>query len=456
MRDKVFLTARSRLALWYGGVMGAILCLSGIGSYLVMAHAHWQSLDRELAAVAGTLHDTLEPVLEEPSQVSAGAKKILPKICVVGSICSTQLVHPRHILGGVHQEGYYFRLVALSGSLLATVGLQPENNSSELDTQTWQTVTDQKGERYHQVSLLLTTVQGKNWGYVQVGRSLNDYDRHLGESKLALLLGIPIFLLLVSMASWWLSAKAMQPVYQSYQQIQQFTADAAHELRTPIAAIQATTESVLRMDMLSETEARDTLKTIERQNNRLSQLVKDLLLLSRMDLHISEAKMQLCSLNDILSDLAEELAVLALAQAIALKLDVSTPHPLLIMGDQAQLYRLFSNLITNGIRYTPAGGEVQLRLYRHEHDAVVVVQDSGIGIAPEDQERIFERFYRVSSDRSRATGGSGLGLAIAKAIALTHGGNIGLESQPDIGSSFTVRLPLWQAKQVENSINRVF
>lgn len=449
MRDKVFLTARSRLALWYGGVMGAILCLSGIGSYLVMAHAHWQSLDRELTSVAGTLHDTLEPVLEKPSQVSAGAKKILPKICVVGSICSTQLVHQRHILGGVHQEGYYFRLVALSGGLLATVGPQPEGNSSELDIQTWQTLIDQKGERYHQVSLLLTTAQGENWGYIQVGRSLNDYDRHLGDSKLALLLGIPIFLLLVSMASWWLSAKAMQPVYQSYQQIQQFTADAAHELRTPIAAIQATTESVLRMDMLSETEARDTLKTIERQNNRLSQLVKDLLLLSRMDLHILEVKMQPCCLNDILSDLVEELAVLALAQEIALKLDISTP-PLLIMGDQAQLYRLFSNLITNGIRYTPAGGEVQLRLYRHEHDAVVVVQDSGIGIALEDREKIFERFYRVSSDRSRATGGSGLGLAIAKAIALTHGGNIGLESQPERGSSFTVRLPQWQAKQVSS------
>jgi len=448
MREKVFLTARSRLALWYAGVMAGILCLSGIGSYLVMAHAHWQSLDRELASVAGTFHDILEPILETPDQLSSQSKKILPKLCIVGSVCDVSLNTQQHILGGVHQEGYYLRLVDLSGKLLATLKQQPEDNSLVISTENWQTIVDQKGERYHQVSLLLKTLQGSNWGYIQVGRSLNDYDRHLGESKLALLLGVPIALLLVSITSWWLSAKAMQPVYQSYQQIQQFTADAAHELRTPIAAIQATTESVLRVDVLSETEARDTLKTIERQNNRLSQLVKDLLLLSRMDLHILEVKMQPCCLNDILSDLVEELAVLALAQAIALKLDVSTPHPLQIVADQEQLYRLFSNLITNGIRYTPAGGEVQLQLYRHEHYAVIEVRDTGIGISPSDQEKIFERFYRVSSDRSRATGGSGLGLAIAKAIAVTHGGSIELKSELQKGSNFIVRLPLGQAKHI--------
>jgi signal transduction histidine kinase len=445
MREKVFLTARSRLAIWYAGVMGGILCLSGIGSYLVMAHAHWQSLDRELASVAGTFHDILEPNLDIPNQLSSQSKQILPKLCMVGTVCDTSANSQQHILGGVHQDGYYLRLVSLSGKLLATLKEQPQDNSITVSTANWQTVVDQKGERYHQVSLLLKTRQGQDWGYIQVGRSLNDYDRHLGESKLALLIGVPIALSLISIASWWLSAKAMQPAYKSYQQIQQFTADAAHELRTPLAAIQVTTESILRQDTLTELEARDTLKTIERQNHRLSQLVIDLMLLSRMDLHI-QTEARTCCLNDILNDLIEELAPLALSHAagttsvgIALKSDIPI-SPLKITGNEEQLYRLFANLITNGIRYTPDGGEVKVTLSHKDHYAIIEVQDTGIGIAQSEQEKIFERFYRINSDRSRVTGGSGLGLAIAKAIALSHKGNITVNSELEKGSKFIVHL----------------
>jgi len=437
-REKIFLTARSHLAIWYAGVMGTILCISGIASYLVMAHAHWQSLDRELTSVAGTLHDTLEPILETSGQISPIAKKILPNLCLVLDQCQPNT--QRHILGGVHQDGYYVRLLSLSGNPLASIGENPVANISVLPE--WQDVTDQKGERYHQVSLLITTANGQNWGYIQVGRSLNDYERHLLDSKLLLLMGLPVALVLTSLAGWWLSGRAMKPVHQSYQQMQQFTADAAHELRTPLAAIQATTESVLRMDALSESEARDTLKTIERQNNRISQLVRDLLLLSRMDLNMLAEKEQSCCINDILSDLQEELSALAISQAIALKLEIHVSQPLKVVGDEEQLYRLFSNLITNAIRYTPEGGEVNVTLSRHEHYAVVEVQDTGIGIAESDREKIFERFYRVSSDRSRYTGGSGLGLSIAKAIAQKHKGSIQLKSRLECGSSFITRLPL--------------
>ena len=437
-REKIFLTARSHLAIWYAGVMGIILCISGIASYLVMAHAHWQSLDRELTSVAGTLHDTLEPILETPEQISPIAKKILPNICLVLDQCQPNT--QRHILGGVHQDGYYVRLLSLSGKPLASIGENPVANISVLPE--WQDVIDQKGERYHQVSLLITTVNGQNWGYIQVGRSLNDYERHLLYSKLLLLMGLPVALVLTSLAGWWLSGKAIKPVYNSYQQMQQFTADAAHELRTPLAAIQATTESVLRMDTLSEIDVRDTLKTIERQNSRLSQLVKDLLLLSRMDLNILAEKDQSSSINDILSDIEEELSALAISQAIALKFDICKADSLIILGDEEQIYRLFSNLITNGIRYTPEGGEVKVTLSRHEHYAVIQVQDTGIGIEEADQMRIFERFYRVSSDRSRSTGGSGLGLAIAIAIAQKHKGSIQVKSRLGHGSTFTIYLPL--------------
>ncbi len=120
------------------------------------------------------------------------------------------------------------------------------------------------------------TQDNRDWGYIQVGRSLEDFSNYLNAVKLILALGLPIAMGLVGVASWWLAGLAMQPIYQSYKQIQQFTADVAHELRTPLAATRATVESALMMPQLDETEARDILQTVERQNLRLTTLVADL------------------------------------------------------------------------------------------------------------------------------------------------------------------------------------
>jgi signal transduction histidine kinase len=233
----------------------------------------------------------------------------------------------------------------------------------------------------------------------------------------------------------------MQPIYQSYSQIQQFTADAAHELRTPLAALTATVESALRLRHLSEPEARDILRTVDRQNQRLTTLVADLLLLARMERQSLPVRLQLCCLNDIVSDLVEELATLAIAAGVTLRSDIRVDKPLHILGDEEQLYRLVSNLIVNAIQYTPKDGQVNVILDRNENQAIVQVQDTGIGIAPEHQQRIFDRFYRVSSDRSRTSGGSGLGLAITFAIVQAHHGSLQLQSELGKGSTFTIRLP---------------
>jgi signal transduction histidine kinase len=248
-------------------------------------------------------------------------------------------------------------------------------------------------------------------------------------------------MLLVAGAGWWLAGLAMQPVYRSYRQIQQFTSDAAHELRTPLAAIRATLESTLRIDRLSEAEARDTLRVIERQNHRLSVLVQDLLLLSRIDQLSSPIKYLPCCLNDLVSDLTEELASLALAAGVELIADIRAPKPLYITGDFEQLYRLVLNIVVNAIQHTPAGGRVTVILDSAAGHALIQVQDTGTGIAPSEQARIFDRFYRVNSDRSRHTGGAGLGLPIARAIATAHGGSIAVASVEGIGSQFTIELP---------------
>ena len=148
------------------------------------------------------------------------------------------------------------------------------------------------------------------------------------------------------------------------------------------------------------------------------------------------------SLHDIVSDVAKELAPLAMAAGVKLITDIRVQQSLEVMGNEQQLYRLVTNLVTNGIQYTAADGKVNLTLDRYQQEALIAIQDTGIGIAPKQQTRIFDRFYRVNSDRSRITGGFGLGLPIAAAIAQAHQGSIHLQSQPGKGTTFTIRLPL--------------
>jgi len=325
---------------------------------------------------------------------------------------------------------------------MATAGAYPEELPPTFNSQHWQTITDSKGNSYHQISVSLHTKNQEDWGYFQVGRSLQDFNNYLSTVKLVLKLGLPTALMLVGFSSWWLAGLAMKPIYSSYRQIQQFTADAAHELRTPLAASQATVESALLMSELDEKEAREILRTVERQNRRLTQLVADLLLLARMDSQAIADRPQLCCLNDLVSDLVEELAALAIASEVALTSSIRVQQQLNVVGDADRLYRLVANLIVNAIQYTPAGGKVTVILDCSHQEAIVQVQDTGIGMAAADLERIFDRFYRVNSDRSRNTGGSGLGLAIAQTIARAHRGSLSASSELGVGATFLLRLPL--------------
>jgi len=123
-----------------------------------------------------------------------------------------------------------------------------------------------------------------------------------------------------------------------------------------------------------------------------------------------------------------------------------------IMGDAEAFRQLMSNLLDNAVKYTPEGGRIQVRLQKQNDLAVIEVQDTGIGIEPNDQARIFERFYRVDKARSRELGGTGLGLSIVKHIAITHGGSVTVDSTPGTGSTFRVKLPLvsaWHNKETQ-------
>lgn len=438
--NKLFNRTRAKLAGFYAGVMGLILSLSGLATHQMLAYAHWHAVEQELESISGTLHDTLEPKLTQPNRIEPVVKQALPGLCVVGTDCLDDS-QGRHILGIVQKGNYYMRFFDQSGRMLALLGSQPDGLPSPETKEGWKTLQDQDGTRYHQTTLLLKTATGKAWSYMQIGRSLKEFDDHLAFLRLLLAVGLPLSMLFIGGASWWLAGISMRPVYQSYKQMQQFTADAAHELRTPIAAISATVESVHNTTP-SDQEVRETLGAIARQNTRLAQLVHDLLLLSRMDQKRLAENRQTCCLNDLITDLVESLAVLEIAAPLKLTPQIRVQEPLFVMGDENQLSRLVSNLIVNALQYTPPGGMVTVILEREGADVLIQVQDTGIGIASEEQPRIFDRFYRVNSDRSRQTGGAGLGLAIAKAITQAHHGGIQVKSELGKGSIFAVRLPL--------------
>mgnify|MGYP001821239336 CR=1 FL=1 len=444
-QNRLFERSRWRLASWYAGILSIILFICAVGVYEAIAHAHRITINQELESVAGTLHDSLLPVLKQSGKIEPEVKELLPNTCLVETGCYTPDRFQSYRLGVIGQDKYYLSLFDLSGDLVAVAGIQPKL-PQVFARQQWKTLTDSEGTRYRQISFLLHTQQGKNWGYIQVGRSLEDFDTYVANVMWILLLGVPIVVLMVMAASWWLAGLAIRPIYQSYRQMQQYTADAAHELRTPLAAIQATAQSNLMLPTLPENKAKDTLKTIVRQNKRLSYLVADLLTLCRIDGELnsnsfSQTKKDKISLPNLITEVEEELAALAMASEIELISQIRASKPVEIMGDRQQLYRLVTNLVTNAIQYTPAGGKVILTLTEEHHHALICVDDTGIGNSKNEQKRIFDRFYRVDQARSRSQGGYGLGLAIARAIALAHHGSIEVQSEIGKGSNFTIKLP---------------
>jgi two-component system, OmpR family, Ni(II)-sensor and/or redox sensor kinase NrsS len=449
---QLFRRSQIRLALSYAGVMAVILSLAGLGMYRFLIQSNWKAIEREMTSIAGTLHDSLEPVLPSSENPTAILRRILPELCLVKQPCNASpTLIQRHTTGISDLNTYYLRLFDRQGQILA---YSPTKISTELPqsltADPWQTFTSAQGIRYRQFTIILhshnlsyqndSNNTQPTWGYLQIGRTLAGFDAEVKRLELILAIGFPIALVLIAVSSWWLSKLAMQPIYQSYQQQQQFTANVAHELRSPLASLLATVEAILRLPPSQQQDIPMMLHPVERQGRRLSHLITDLLFLTSLEQNSFTKPFQSCCLNDIVSDLTEEFLELATAADIHLtsqmpKLDIY------VMGDESQLYRLVSNSIANAIQYTPTGGYVSVSLACADRTASIAIKDTGIGIAPGQQTRIFERFYRVDSDRARKTGGTGLGLAIVQAIVQRHQGQITVKSELGSGSLFTIRLP---------------
>jgi two-component system, OmpR family, sensor histidine kinase ArlS len=224
----------------------------------------------------------------------------------------------------------------------------------------------------------------------------------------------------------------------------QFVADASHELRTPLTSIQGYTKLLLRRGSnIDGNLLAEALQTISDESGRLIRLVSDLLQLARADAGQAIINQQeVVDLRDALMTVEDTVTVIAPEQ-IEVQF-INSPTAVYVFADSDRLKQVFLNLTNNAIKATQAGGKVTVTLRSTNNQAIIRVIDTGIGIAPADQQRIFDRFYRVERSRTRSRlygGGTGLGLAIALTIIKAHGGTIELESELNKGSTFTVRLP---------------
>ncbi|MEO0684914.1 MAG: HAMP domain-containing sensor histidine kinase [Cyanobacteria bacterium J06649_11] len=473
----MFQATRRRLALWYTAITAVLLLLFASGVYLYVRNTLIERIDDTLNHVVevverslvieainssdGQFYVNLEASFRDNADTRDDDRIDLEWFNPTGKLLWSTLSEPLDIPIHANPMGETVRVAGRDGEIR---GWEEENNlGSEAILLRQVTQRVQVGRQV--------------LGYLRVSHPWFEVTKPSRELIVDLGLGIGLMLLSVAASGWFLSGKAMQPVRESYQHLKQFTADASHELRSPIALIQTNVQVAL--DELEVTEAQELnqfniehyqqqLKLVERLTQRLGKLVNDLLFLARQDSGISAYEFSSCPIDALLIEVVEEQQLLARSKNIALWLhlidspQIETNPELLddwfsLMGNWEQLARLFTNLISNALRYTKENGKVEVELTRIEianRDLLEVkVKDNGIGIPPEALPRLFDRFYRVDPSRSHPSGntlttstpnsaGSGLGLSISKAILENHQGQIQIDSIFGRGTTVTVTLPI--------------
>jgi heavy metal sensor kinase len=231
----------------------------------------------------------------------------------------------------------------------------------------------------------------------------------------------------------------LERLEHQFSRIQQFSADAAHEFRTPLAALRGNAEVALSSEA-AESELRSVLEASIEEYDRLSRIADDLLLLARADSGRPFLSRRRFSLNTAVQDVVDLFAPLAQDEGVSLAFASETTAP--IDADGARIRQVVSNLLDNALKFTPAGGRITISVGQSNSTVELTVADSGPGISAEHLPHVFDRFYRVDRARTREGAGAGLGLSISRTIVEAHGGSIRLTSQPESGTTVLVRLPV--------------
>ncbi|UKS28536.1 HAMP domain-containing histidine kinase [Paenibacillus sp. HWE-109] len=282
-------------------------------------------------------------------------------------------------------------------------------------------------------------------GMMYIGKDTTYYWNEL-YWMLTIFIGLAVlFFVIALLVGHFMSKRAMVPIIQSYTQQREFVADASHELRTPLSILNSSID-VLELEERENISdfSQSVLLDMKDEVKRMTTLVNDLLTLARSDSGTPSLLYETFDFIPIIDQLARTIQPLAASRQI--KLNLRTSDTLWISGDKERLKQLLYILLDNAIKYTPDQGDVDLTLSMDvnegRRDLLIHVKDTGIGIKPEEQKKIFDRFYRVDKNRTKQIVGTGIGLAIAKWIVDEHRGTIKLSSTPGEGSTFTIMIPL--------------
>ena len=441
--QRLLVQARLRLAGVSLLVMGAVLYGAGFAMGRLLLQSQDSAIRRELQALAGTLHDSLKPVLPQAARPTPSLVSVLPGLCIAGVPCkAADSLVERHAISASDSDRYKLRVLDPNGALLATSPGAPSLLPPAAD-QSWQLTQEPSGPRWLTYSIHLHHPNSSGeavWGFLQISHSLNDLDR---EAQQLVWLGHGVFvvaLLAMGAASWWLAGLAMAPLLEAYQRQEQFSADVAHELRTPLANLMAVVEAEQRRHPSdAQQSSNQSWERVLVQGRRLQNLIGDLLLLASLERPCERKLSEVCDLAEITTDVMEDFSETAAAAQLSL-IHTSWVPTAQVLGAETELSRLVINLLTNAMQHSPEGGVIDVSLQRQGRHWRLSITDNGPGIAEEMQSRIFDRFTRLDPARSRAQGGSGLGLAIAQAIARRHHTEIQVQSTPGVGSCFSVIL----------------
>ncbi len=463
---------RVRLTLWYGSALALILLLFAVALYLVMSRALREQVDASLNEAAAVAIRTLGEHRFGPFLIFEDLSQDFPEIALLDKFF--QIFGPAGQVT-IQSSNIQSREIPLSQSAFRA-SLEGES--------TFESVQFKKGVPLRLLSVPIR--QGEQLvNILRVGTSLQPTDRMLRRLLVGLYIASPVALLVSLLGGWFLAGRALRPVHAitqaarriaagdwsqriltphsndeigqlastfndmigrlevSFRQIRQFSADASHELRTPLTITKGETELALRRPRQAE-DYRAVLESNLEEIDRMSRIVDELLFLSRADLGEIKLKMFPVQLDDLVREIQQQALVLGMERHVQAVL--TAVEPVLIHGDDLRLRELLLNLVDNAVKYSYEGQTVELALVVEGSHAKIMVRDHGIGIAPENHARVFDRFYRTDEARAHGAKGTGLGLAICKWIVEVHHGTIELDSTVHGGSCFTVFLPLIPAR----------
>ncbi len=459
------MTLRFRLTFWYTLLLAVVLLIFALSFHVVVARVLYSEVDEMIQSQAQQFAAVLEATIDP-------TRGRLPNLTIV---FTSQVFTQATTTNGA--------VIDKSSSLGAQVLPLPEevrqrNLQGEAGFYNWQS----EGATLRIFSTPVRSPEGAVVATVQVARSLDTIDAMLKVARLALLVGGGIAVALAALGGALISGAALRPLNQIadtasrivraedldqridgaypddevgqladtfnemmgrlqnlFNTQQRLVADVSHELRTPLATIQGNVDLLRRGAAEYPAMLGESLEAIVQEVARMSRLVRDLLLLAEADAGV-RLMLKPVELDTLLLEVYREGVLMANGRV---KVRLGHEDQAQVQGDADRLKQLLLNLVSNAIAYTPADGVVTIGLHRRPDGWVrVTIADTGVGIAPEDQARIFDRFWRVDRARTRMAGGSGLGLSIARSIAEAHGGSISVESELGKGSTFELLLPL--------------